>query len=183
MVTFNAGAVPANWHLEGNGFYRNWAFSLSQLMNDQDFRNLFGQYRLTSASVSMFFSDTTSDDKNRQMIIYTKPNQPGQDTILTETQFLESQTTTKRMGLNTTGRPVKYWMPLKQLVQLWSSVTVTDYGLVTPKFISTAEPDTPHFGLDMRIQRVNDANFGTAITNYMTAKIIVKLYIECKQVQ
>lgn len=178
----NPGAIPANWAVTEDGFYRNWVFDLQQLPGYTDFTNLFAQYRLVEAEVSLYFSDTSSDNVNRQMIVYTKPNQAGQPVVLTEGDFLQSQATTRKLALTSIGEPLVYKMPLKQLTQMWRSVATTDYTLTAPKYISTNEPGTPHFGLDMRVQRVSDESFGAGVAFYPYVKCLITLTVECKQV-
>jgi len=52
-----------------------------------------------------------------------------------------------------------------------------------PKFISTEQPDTPHWGYNMMLQRVDGSGFSDGHSNYQAVKILTTIYLECKKVE
>jgi len=188
-----AGATPpTNWSITADaGMVRRFEFQLNLLPEYTDFTNLFSSYRITHAEMTMFFGNTGSDASggntdtlsNRQVIMYAAPNRNGRtDQILDEPHFLENQTAIKKLCYNDNGTPVTLSMPLSQLSERFSGVANTDYAATKPAFISTGEPGCPHYGVDIRFQRVDNSPFSAGGTIYPYCKLITKLYFECKQV-
>jgi len=71
-------------------------------------------------------------------------------------------------------------MRLKQLNSIYQSPLNTDYTVVRPRYISTTEVATPHYGMNVHIAKVDGSTF---TTNSARLKIFEKIYLTCKQVK
>lgn len=191
-IGLNSGAPPADWYANGNNLYRNWAFSLGQLDDYEDFTSLFKFYRLKAVRVQIYFSNTSSTTRNagstasnQQMLMWIDTNKDGSDLAAAgeDDTYLNSQTAKKKLCLTSTGEPLDIYMPLRQQTMVYGGATNTDYTTTTPKWIATTEFSTPHFGHKMMIQRVDGQPFTSGITNSQYAKIIHTVYLECKKVE
>ena len=178
------------WTSESNGLYRTWVFSLQQVQDFTDFTNLFGLYKLSAVNVEMTLSSTNANVNTAsasmnpsQIIVYTAPNPIGFNETLNEVYFLNTSSAKKRNLMNSNGRSSNFYMPLKQATQVFAGVSNDDYAVQRPKFISTSESATPHYGIDMRMQRVDGLPFSSGYSGDMYMKITTTYYIQCKQVQ
>jgi len=73
-------------------------------------------------------------------------------------------------------------MPLKQ-ENLVSSSTATANTMMTPKFINTGATNVVHYGMGVRIERVDGAAFTSGFANTQKVRMVTTLYIECRQVK
>lgn len=191
VIGLNTSAPPEGWSVYGNNLYRNWGFSLSQLLDYGDFVNLFKFYRLKGVRIQMYFSNTNSNSRdgasapNQQMLLWMDTNRDGQDTADAgmEQTYLNSQTAKKRLCLNTTGKPLDFYMRLKQQNMIYGGVGNTDYTTKNPGWIATTEPATPHYGHKTMLQRVDAQPFTSGINNSQYVKIIQTVYFECRKVE
>ncbi len=192
LVNNPSGPVPSGWSVTDDaGMVKAQAFNLAQLPDYSEFTSLYAQYRILAVKTTMYFSSTNSnagDDSlaNRQILLYMAPNRNGvSNTVkpLTESHFLQTQATKKKLCLNTNGRPISVYMKLNQLNEVFSGTVNTDYTAVRPKFLSTTETATPHYGLDFRFQRVDNAGFSAGGAAYPSCKMIHKVYLQCRQVE
>lgn len=186
-VTLNSTTPPTGWTAVDNGLVRSQPFMLSQLDNYTEFVNMFAQYRLLAVSQEYFFSNTNSDNlANQQLIMYTVPNAQGvaNTANLDESFFMQSQCSKKRLCLTTTGRPVKVYTKMKQLSRIYSGeLGNQDFIKVKPKFVSTTEPQAQHYGIDVRLQRIDGEEFSHGGTTYPVVKIVSKVYLQTRQVK
>lgn len=171
------------WH--DNGANYDVVLALNDLDGYADFTNLFSQYKLTGVTITFYCPSTNvtlaqPNVGNSQLIMYTVPNQTGRprDLTLDETECLNTQCVKKQLMMNANGRGVSMYIPLKQLRMTYSSLTDTDYAVSTPKFISTDEVATPHYGPALRIQTVSGNNTSGQIIKY-----IMKVHLTTKQVE
>lgn len=195
-IELNPASPPSGWSFVGNGMVRSQEFSLALLPNYTEFTALFAQYRLLAVKQEYYFTDTGSININtttgynnsggKQILMYINPNAIGSANAasLSEDFFMQSQCAKKRLCLHASGRPVKIYTKLKQLSQIYSNeVLNTDYVKIRPKFISTNEVNAEHYGLDMRLERVDGEEFSHGGSEYPHVKIITKLYLQTRQVQ
>lgn len=186
-VVLNSTAAPDGWTSVDQGLVRSQPFKLSDLPQYTEFVNMFAQYRLLAVSQEYFFSNTSSDNlNNQQIIMYTSPNAQGvaNTANLNEAFFMQSQCSKKRLCLTTTGRPVKVYTKLRQLSRIFSGeLGNQDFIKVKPKFVSTTEPEAQHYGIDVRLQRVDGQNFSTGSSSYPSVKIVTKVYLQTRQVK
>ena len=189
-IQLNTAIPPTGWSAQGNALVRQMTFSLDELPTYTRFSNLFAQYRLLAVKTEMFFGNTVSDtldtgtsnSGNRQMLVYTMPNRAGVAETLTEDAFLQTQAHKKQLALKTDGKPTVCYQDLSQLSQVFHTGVNTDYAKMSPKFISTGESGTPHYGLDIRIQRVDGEEFSQSTATYPFVKLLHTVYFECRQV-
>lgn len=164
-------------------------FNLTDLNMSSDFTNLFAQYKLNAISMKLYFANTNSTNTaNRQCILYIAPWRTGDTESLTENFFLNTQKHKTKLCMNTIGKPVSIYCPLKQLNRLYVSDSTYTTSIQKPKYVSTAVPSVPHFGLNLRIQKVDGADFTSGTTTGSTLrwpafKQEIKLYFSCRQVE
>lgn len=192
-IQLSTTAVPEGWYASGNNLYKNWGFSLSSLNSFQEFTDLFKYYKIAGCRLQLYFSNTGSNPTmgsnmyypNSQILMHLDTNRDGEDSSTTglEATYLNSQTAKKKLCLNSTGRPIDIYMPLRQQSMVYGGATNTDYATVKPKWISTNESTTPHFGYKMMLQRVDGQAFSGLTTNTQYVKIVNTLYFKCKKVE
>jgi hypothetical protein len=192
VIGLNGSSPPEGWSVSGNNIYKNWGFSLAQLHDNTDFVNLFKYYRLKGVRLQMYFSNnvSTSEDgnnapSNNQMLMWLDTNKDGADVSASglETTYLDSQTSKKKLCLRTDGKPIDIYMPLLQQNMTYGGVGNTDYTLQKPKFISTTEPATPHYGFKMMLQRVDGQSFTSGMSSSQYCKIVTTVYLQCRKVE
>lgn len=191
-IGLNSTSPPEGWSVNGNNLYKNWGFSLSALGDNTDFTNLFKYYRLKGVRLQIYFSNTSSPTEdgnntasNQQILCWLDTNKDGTDlaTSGAESTYLTSQTAKKKLCLNTMGKPIDIYMPLRQQNMIYGGTGNTDYTTVSPKWISTGEPTTAHYGYKMMLQRVDGQAFTSGISNSQYCKIIQTVYLQCKKVE
>lgn len=191
-IGLNTSSPPSGWNVNGNNLYRNWGLTLGELNDYSDFVNLFKYYRLKGVRIQMYFSNNVSltedgnnNSPNQQILMWTDINQDGSNYAAAglETTYLDSQTAKKRLCLKTTGKPIDIYMGLRQQNQIYGGPSNTDYTTVSPKWISTSEATTPHYGIKMMLQRVDGQAFTSGINNSQFVKIIQTVYFQCKKVE
>ncbi len=178
------------WDSVGNGLSKTLIYSIAQVQDYTDFTNLFALYKLNAVNLQLTLSATnanantpTASANPSQIIAYTSPNQVGAAETLNEQYFLNTTSSKKRNLMNSQGRGVNFYMKLKQLGNTYSGLGGDDYTLQRPRLISTKEPTCPHYGLNMRLQRVDNLPFSTGFSGDIYMKITTTYYIQCKQVQ
>ena len=196
LVQLNTATPPAGWTTVGNALYRQFEYKLSDLQDYGDFVGMFKQYKLTGVKLEFFFSNTvagpTASDNdatppqtfsNSQIIMWMAPSPSGDGVPLGPDNMMSIQSATKRYGING-GRSIKTYAKLKQHSQLSGATNIdtTDMGMVNPRFVSTLEPHTPHYGQNIVIEKVDQSQFANLQTNYQTCRIISTYYIVCRMV-
>lgn len=187
------GWLPASGDASDNGIFKQWNFSLAQLPNITEFTSLFKRYKITAVKLDLSFTNTGSvitsvgtAPSNGQLQVYTTPNRNGRSrnaaNPLTEAVLLQTQAKKKRLALNG-GRPLKYFMKLKQLGMIYTSPTDTDYGTQWPQYVSTSETNAAHYGLEMYINRVDGKPLSTEITGNQSVRITTTYYLSFKGVE
>lgn len=198
VVQLNTQVVPAGWTATGNALHRQFSYKLSDLPDYGDFTSMFAQYRLTGVKLELMFSNTVSGTttnpsqpgaaqmfSNSQIIMWLAPTPLLSATrILGPDNFAKMPSAKKRLCING-GRPIVTYARLKQ-----RSVTfgggdppADDYAAVTPKFIGTHEPHTPHYGQNMCLERADQALFAGEQANYQDVRIFATYYVQCRQVE
>lgn len=185
VETFSMSNAPSNWDSgQSDAITTNTLFKLEDLSDYTDFTNLFAQYKITAAKMEMYFSQNVVEENPGvgsapcNVMVYMAPNRTGATQSLTEQWFLNNQTTRKKLGIVSSGRPVTMYMPLKQLSERYASAVNTDYATMRPSWVSTSETTTAHFGNVLRMQYVNGENMRATVV-----KVIWTYYVACKQAQ
>lgn len=154
--------------------YKQWVFALTDIAEVAEFLNLFKMYKITAVKLDYQFNNTnTGDMSGRQIQVYCnawksgrarETGVPGAPGPLTEAHMLNTQAKTKRIALNG-GKKLSYYMKVNQLAELYTSPAPsplgTDFGVTRPKFVSTGEPSTKHYGYEFYINRVDGLPFPT----------------------
>jgi len=190
-LTVNLNPNDPYWHTEGSNIGKAWAFSLSGLTDHSDFQDLFKYYRLKGCRLRMYFSNTGSNVSsnsskfaNAQILVTIDRNLNGETTnVATEDHYLQSQTAKRFIALGGDRKPVDIYMPLKQGNLVYQTPTTTSNTMMSPKYVSTETPDTPHWGFNMMLQKVDGSGFSDGHSNYQAVKIITTIYLECKKVE
>lgn len=177
---------------------KQWTFKLNDLPNYSEFVALYEQYRIMAVKQEYYFSDSVAssvavanpaggsyvNSSNKQIIMMTCPNAIAKTHTLDENYFMQSQCSKKRLCLNSMGFPQKVYTKVKQLSRIYSAEEGnSDFIKVNPKFISTAETEALHYGIDMRLARVDGQEFSHGGSNYPSVKIITKFYLQFRQVK
>lgn len=171
------------------GIGKTFVFALSDLTDNSDFKNLFKYYKIKAVRVQMYFSNSiTAQDEpsrfpNSQLMIHSDINSTGVADPEVMTTYLNSQTAKKSIGLTTDRKPLDMLMKMKLSNEVYRSTTNTDYTLKSPAWLETTEPDTPHYGMNMFIGRVDGEALTSGFTNAQYVRFIYTYYIQCKKVQ
>lgn len=173
---------PTGWTLfpSGDCIQKGWALALSSLPDYTQFTSLYSQYKLTGVRLQMFPScnNIQAYRELSNIIMWIKPTRFGY-TIDNVSELVSCQGIKKRLVFRD-GKPIDMFIPLTQLVQIYGTSLTTDYSPIKPRFISTQEKDTIHYGYDITFQTVSG---GSIITQPMTVKIIQTVYFSCKGVK
>ena len=170
-----------------NSIMKTFTFSLGELPNNSEFTNLYRQYKLNHAVIKMFPSyssivSTTGPVVANNIIITVWPNTDGKalDASFSSAKLLEKQA--KKQWMFPQNKPTSISMPLFQLGNTYggSITNPVDYAVRKPRYISTEEVNTPHYGFNVHIRKVDGSAFGT---NSPRLLIKEKIYFTTKQVQ
>jgi hypothetical protein len=164
---------------------KTFTFSLAELPNYSEFTGLFSQYKLNSAAIKMFPSysqvvSSTGSVASNNMIITVWPNYTGTPLTAAFTKAELNEIQSKRQWMFPLNKPTMIKMPLKQLNSIYNSTINTDYTVVRPRYISTTETATPHYGINVHICKCDGSAFGS---DSARLKIFEKIYLTTKQVQ
>ncbi|AXH74816.1 MAG: hypothetical protein [Cressdnaviricota sp.] len=188
-LALSQSTPPEGWTADSanNGLYSVFGWSLGALGDSGDFTSLFRDYRIKGARVKMFFSNTQSSTDNpdtfanSQILVRMVRLQDGGDTALSLPFFQQTQAKKYKLAING-GKPLDIYMPLKQANEVTSS-TGTANTMMTPKFVSTAANNVQHYGMGIRMERVDGQPFTSGYNNKQYCKMITTLYLETRQVQ
>ena len=188
VVSVSTTSPSDDWLVEGNGIYKQFVYSLHQLPEFTDFTNLFAEYKITAVKQEFIFSNSdaisSSGYSNTQLIVYSDTNQNGATYPLPESNFLTSQTAKRRLAICNTPEAMVFWTPVTQLRDTYNGASDTDYAVSKPKFVSTSEPTTPHYGINCRIQRVDGQPMPHAAGALTQAcKVFTTYYITCRKAE
>lgn len=164
---------------------KTFTFSMSELPNFNEYTGLFAQYKLNGAAIKFYPSyslvaSTTAAVVSNNILITIWPNTTG--TLLTAafTKAELNQIQRKRRFMLPVDKPTSLYMNLKQLSMVYNSTINTDYVVQKPRYISTTETTTPHYGMNVHICKVDGSTFAS---NSPRLKIFEKIYLTTKQVK
>lgn len=174
----------------GGGIGKTFSFSLGDINDTNDFTNLFKYYKINAVRVQMYFSNSVTANEepnkfaNTQLMIFTDINQngvtTGSDDVL---YYLDSQTSKRTVALTTARKPIDMLMRMKIANEVYNAPTSTNYTLKNPDWISTSEINTPHYGMNMLIERVDGQQLTSSYSDKQYVRFVYTYYIECKKVQ
>lgn len=184
QVTLSTTSPPSGWTANNNGVVQPFVTGLSNVPDNTEFVALFDTYRIKGVRLQGYLSSTNSHGtENQNVMMYICPNHMGVTfaTDLTEQWFLDRPRTKKIPLMNTEGKSsFDEYLPLSQLSNTYVGGVDVDYALVAPKFLSTSEPNTPHYGAMIRLQRMDDAAMDAA--SPITLKLVYTWYLEMRGV-
>lgn len=193
VIELNTQNPPPDWDVGAfNSLYYQQNYKLSDIRDTTDFSNLFLKYKISAVKVRFIFSQTNTGpvqhevspqttNSNAQILVMYSPWTAGQIQTTDANFMKDCQAAKTRIGLNG-GKPISLYVPLRQLASTYSSIANTDYASVKPRWISTTETDTPHYGLNICFQRADRTLFANDATNYQSCRIETTYYIACKGV-
>ena len=152
---------------------KTFAFALNELPNYTDFVNLFNMYKLNYAVVTFYPSysvinrngETTSALTQSNTIITVWQNSTGTPLNAAFTRAQLNEISQKKMYMMPSNRPFKIKFPLSQLSNIYASTVNTDYAKIRPKYISTGEAGTMHYGINVAITRCDNTSFWSWLGN------------------
>jgi len=188
-LTLNATNPPGGWTsrqgVNDEALTINYVFSMAQIPDYANFTNLFDSYKIVGTRVQGYlsFTNSTPTSQAQTMLFYCRDHLgQSQATDLSEDWFNQRPRSRKRLLVNSIGRPsFDIYMPLTQLANTYQSVANNDYTMKRPKFISTNEVNTPHYGFNLRLARVDGNNWTANTANqYPTLKIFTTVYFQMR---
>jgi hypothetical protein len=188
-VVLNATTPPGGWtSRQGVGdeaITINYVASMAQIPDYSNFTNLFDSYRIVGCRVQGYYNTTmTSPGTQAQTMLFYCREHLGQSAAsdLSEDWFNQRPRSKKRLLINSVGKPAfDIYMPLTQLANTYQSVANNDYTMKRPKFISTNEVNTPHYGFNFRLARIDGKNWTTGSSHpYPTLKLFTTIYFQMR---
>lgn len=186
-ITLSPTEEPVNWNSETgaggsiNAIWRQWTFSLDQLVQYGEFQNLFTSYKINAAHIKIYASTGIgggSSSLGTQILCQTNSNPQGVNETLDEDYYLQVQNAKRRLLLNNTGRPLNMYMKLRQLSLRYRNLADSDYVTVRPGFISTGEANCVHYGHNIRLSTINLTGFNT-----ISLRIETTYYLQFRQIK
>lgn len=180
VIELSNASIPTGWSMDGNAYYRQFFYSLNQLTDYADFTSLFKFYKICGVKQELILSNTQANNNNTRLIIYMdKWN--GRTEVATENMYLHSQTAKRRIIPSNSTSPVGFYTGLR-VANATLSATPTAYTWTRPKWCATNIVDLLHYGMNIRIGRVDNQPFGSDATHFGFMKVITTMYICCKKV-
>lgn len=174
------GVSPGWDHFPGlDGISRGWAFAFTNVLGHAQFVSLYSLYKLHGVRMQIYPTWNTVTPRDiPQLIMWTTPARVGY-TIDSTLELYQQQAIRKKMVFKQ-GEPIDFYMKFNLLNEVYSSSVNTDYTIAKPRWISTQEIGTPHFGMNTTFTTVD----GSDITSYgIKFKMIYTIYFSCKGVK
>lgn len=190
VTTLRALGLSATAPVDGNGLRLRWTVKLSDFDLDSTVRNMYDKYRINAFKTEIIPRSTTITQTGAgvgvsQLMVYNWVDyidkyqtynvidgfQPTPESELT---VLGIQRAKKRKWITEGGANHKIYNKCMQSVMTYVSPTDTDYTSQRPKFISTNEPDTLHYGLQTGIYNTNGGTLPT-----VNCAVVQTIYLEC----
>ena len=181
----DATTWPSNWgvvSITEPQVAGTMVYKLDDLPGHTDFTSLFTMYKINAVSSKWYISATNSSatsSGNRQVQMFHQPNPTGEQPSLGEDFWMQSQIAKVKNLINADGKPARFYSRVKQHRLTYSSITNSDYAVVSPRYISTTEDQCAHYGDSFMIQPLYTANDIPDV--YL--KIVETYYIQCKMVK
>ena len=118
---------------------------------------------------------------NSQILVMYGPNMTGAVQTTDAPYFQDLQASKRKLALNG-GKPITLYTKVKQLNHITATTLNTDYAVQNPRWVSTGETGTAHFGLNVCFQKADAGMFASDSTNYQSCRIETTYYIACKGV-
>jgi len=186
--TTPSGTTPWTVSSDSLGFGRVFDFKLNQLNDATDFTNLFSYYKINAVGVKIWPSATHTQENSlvyaNQLLMRWDNNWTQLSSGSTnQLNYMDSQTAKVRRVINSSGQPIKLYMKVRQAAEVMEGgnvVNTTSYALKRPAWISTAEDEVSHFGLNIMFQKVDGSAFAVGTGQKM--RVEYTMYLSCKKV-
>lgn len=172
-----------------NAMSKAYQFKLSDLPNAADFVNLYESYRITGVTFTVTCSSQVGQTYGSvapaapsNLILRFRNNRYGLSTAgLSQPQWNEVQAQNIRY-LNGS-KPVTQKILLNQSNVLYAEAGAlgADYSAQTPQFISTGETQTPHYGVALRVEMIDNAV--ALAQNGQSIRVDMNVHIELKGIK
>lgn len=195
--------LPANYSMSNfavtgySAVLGTQVFTLNQLPEYANLQNLYKFYKINCVVIKLYpcynntvpngatsISNSASYQGQNIMVTYVQ-NQTGTGISTSiDNNYWMTQTGRKQRML-TGNRPITIKVYPKIQNEIYSSLTNTDYSLMKPRFISTTEDSTPHYGLDMAFNftdyndRIRE-NFSSTYTTPVKFRMDMTYYLQLK---
>lgn len=175
-----------------NGIAKHYIHTLNQLHDYTDFTNLFSMYKIHGVATKVYCSTTQAGSGSAlgaglQLQLMRTRYRTGQGAIAlyTQNKFLDTQAAKTNTIIRANGKPLSWYTPCNQLSETFESAISSSYGVVRPRWISTAEVNTPHYTDTVRIQLVNDQDLTTwtSGSTQISCKFVHTFYFSMRKVE
>lgn len=195
VVADNSASPGSGWVTTSDlGLVTTMIFALNMVPNSTDFTNLFSEYRIKRVVTRIFCAwpgnvyAVAEGTGGINIRFFFAANRTGQ--ALTSADTSADWAEKQMVGSVTRGKdnekPVILNQGLNQLSMVFHTAVDTDYVVKKPSWQSTAEPGTPYYGYDLRIEALTEPTLGLgpgASYREATFKLEHELFIECRGVK
>lgn len=194
---------PSWWHVQSTNTTDIFNFQpkvqFAQIINNNEFQQLFAQYRINGMSITFYPSHTTNNATQSQgtansgsgpsLLLWTKQNYSGvTETTLGEADWAQIQR--KRSQIFCPARkPTSLYSKLKIMVPSVASgetggeITTASTFIRRPGFQSTNDINAEYVGMTMALSTMNDMPLTTYSDGRLKFKLRVRYYLECRYVK
>lgn len=169
------------WDLmEASAMQKGISVALSSLSDYSQFTNLFEQYKLTGLRLQIIpsWNAIRGVGTQSQILCYIMKSRFGY--MVDNMQEVLAKQAKRKFVAFRDGKPIDVYMKLNQLNETYGTSLTTDYTIQRPKWLSTQEINTAHYGYDIVLQTVS----GRAFTDQeMSVKIFTTVYFSCRGVK
>lgn len=178
---------PGMLNTADRGVVWNFVLSLSSFPTFAPaIQGLYHEWKINGLALKIIPNCTASSTGTERIIIRTRRERSGQalTTANTRQDWVNNQATKQFAIPNGGDRPFSSYTRANQLGHRYASTLNTDYGTMKPTWISTAEPDTSHYGNVFRFDSASsNALVGGAPASFPEMTIRVTAYFACRQVK
>lgn len=165
------------------GICGNLHFRLLDLPQSAEFTSgLFKQYRINAVKMTIYCCRNTVDIRSSDgLLCQTAYNRTGDALAAGNTREDWNQVQHKRRF--TLFKHKTLFFKLNQLSMVSQNLsTGTGYGVCKPKWVSVAENDVDHYGINLRLDSVDGRTLATP-DNFPVFRIVYKYYLQCRGVK
>lgn len=196
-VVVSVGSAGQGWLLNGTtSMYKSFDFRLDDLVDTNDFVNLFKYYKINAVAVKIWPCNSftgenayTGQFTNSQLLVRWDQNLDGVSTGSSageQSTYQTSQTAKVKRLISGQSNPITLYMKLRQSNMVYKQldgVSNTGYTLQRPRWTSTTDLGVAHYGLNVCIHRMSDDPLSQGFTNQQKLRVEYTYYISCKKVQ
>lgn len=198
-VILDVGTSGQGWLLNGTTtMYKTFDFRLDDLVDTNDFVNLFKYYKINAVAVKIWPCNSftgenayTGQFSNSQLLVRWDQNLDGIAGAAAGDQntYQTSQTARVKRLISGQSNPITLYMKLRQSNMIYKALSGTPvpsntgYTLQRPRWTSTTDLGVAHYGLNVCIHRMSDDPLSAGFNNQQKLRVEYTYYISCKKVQ